>query len=153
VTFSGLPKDRCDELLGILLANVFRNFRTCSRPEDYLVRAAGNTIESETPEQKVILVGASNMNRASQFFADCEFIIENHSVPGWTPTAENVKKMSDLVEDKAKGGAAFAFDILSNSAVRYEQFDGTTALPFKSSGRYHLGGGGLSPPQLLLSKR
>jgi hypothetical protein len=36
--------------------------------------------------------------------------------------------------------------------VRYEQFDGTTALPFKSSGRYHLGGGS-SPPQLLLSKK
>jgi hypothetical protein len=50
------------------------------------------------------------------------------------------------VEGKAKGGAAFAFDILSNSAVRFEQFDGTTALPFKSSGRYHLGGRVVSTP-------
>ncbi len=146
VTFSGLPKDRCDKLLGILLANVFRNFRACSRPEGYLVRAAGNTTVSETPEQKVILVGASNMTPASQFFADCELSTENHSIPGWMPTAENVQKMSELVEDKAKGGAAFVFDILSNSAVRYEQFDGTTALPFKSSGRYHLGGGVVPTP-------
>jgi hypothetical protein len=146
VTFLGLPKDRCDELLGLLLPNIFNNFRACSRPEDYLARAAGNTQESKTTEQKVILVGASNMNRASRYFEDSELSFENHSVPGWSPTAENVKKMSDLVEDKAKGGAAFAFDILSNSAVRFEQFDGTTALPFKSSGRYHLGGRVVSTP-------
>jgi hypothetical protein len=154
VTFSGLPKDRCDELLSILLANVFHNCRACARPEEYLARADGNSKESEAPEQKVILIGASNMSRASQFFSEYEPCIENHSVPGWTPTAENVRKMSELVEAKAKGGVAFVFDILSNSAVRYEQFDGTTALPFKSSGRYHLGGGGGSSPlQLPPSKR
>jgi hypothetical protein len=140
VTFLGLPKDRCDELLGSLLTNVFNNFRACSRPEEYLARAAENTKKSETCEQKVILVGASNMYRASRYFEDSELIFENHSVPGWTPTAENVKKLSDVVDDKAKGKVAFVFDILGNSAIRFEQFDGTTALPFKSNGRYHLGG-------------
>jgi hypothetical protein len=140
VTFLGLPKDRCDELLGLLLTNIFNNFRACSRPEDYLARAAEKTKKSEKNEQKVILIGASNMHRASRYFEDSELLFENHCVPGWTPTADNVKKMSDLVEDKANGGAAFVFDILSNSALRFEQFDGTTALPFKSNGTYHLGG-------------
>jgi lysophospholipase L1-like esterase len=146
VTFSGLPKDKCDELLSILLADVFQNFRACARPEDYLARADGNLTESEAAEQKVILFGASNMSRASQFFSEYEPCNENHSVPGWTPTAENIRKLSELVEAKAKGRVAFVFDILSNSAVRYEQFDGTTALPFKSSGRYHLGGGVVPTP-------
>jgi lysophospholipase L1-like esterase len=152
VTFSGLPKDRCGELLGILLANVFQNFRACSRPEEYLARADENPNESETSEQKVILIGASNMSRASQFFSEHEPSIENYSVPGWTPTVENIRKLSELVEVKAKGGAAFVFDILSNSGVRYEQFDGTTALPFKSGGRYHLGGGVVPTPAATFRK-
>jgi hypothetical protein len=36
--------------------------------------------------------------------------------------------------------SAFVFDILGNSVVRFEQFDGTTSLPFKSNGNFHLGG-------------
>ncbi len=140
VTFLGLPKDRCDELLGSLLNTVFANFRACSRPEEYFARAAEITKKSETCEQKVILVGASNLFRASRHFDDPELIFENHSVPGWTPLEDNVKKMSDIVSDKAKGNVALVFDILGNSSVRFEQFDGTTALPFKSNGRFHLGG-------------
>jgi hypothetical protein len=92
------------------------------------------------------------MNRASRFFKASDLTFENHSVPGWTPTADNVKKMSDLVEDKAKGGAAFVFDILSNSAVRFQQYDGTTALPFKSNRRYHLGGRVVSTPIAIFKK-
>ncbi len=152
MTFLGLPKDRCDELLSLLLANIFTNFRACSRPEDYLARADEIAKESETTEQKVILVGASNLNRASRSFEAPDLIFENHSVPGWTPTADNVKKMSTLVEDKAKGGAAFVFDILGNSAVRFEQYDGTTSLPFKSNGRCHLGGRVVSTPTSIFKK-
>jgi hypothetical protein len=140
VTFLGLPKDRCDELLGSLLNTVFANFRACSRPEEFLARAAENTKKSETSEQKIILIGASNLFRANRHFDDPEFIFENHSVPGWTPTNENVKKLSETVSDKAKGNVALVFDILGNSSIRFEQYDGTTALPFKSNGKFHLGG-------------
>jgi hypothetical protein len=140
VTFLGLPKDRCDELLGSLLNTVFANFRACSRPEEFLARAAENTKKSETSEQKIILIGASNLFRANRHFDDPEFIFENHSIPGWTPTIENVKKLSDIVSDKAKGNVALVFDILGNSSIRFEQYDGTTALPFKSNGKFHLGG-------------
>jgi hypothetical protein len=152
VTFSGLPKDRFDELLGLLLTSIFNNFRACSRPEDYLARAAEKTNKSEIKEQKVILVGASNMYRASRYFADSELSFENHSVPGWTPTADNFKTLSDMVEEKTNDCAAFAFDILSNSAVRFEQFDGSTALPFKSNGTFHLGGRVTSTPIGTLKK-
>jgi hypothetical protein len=146
VAFPGLPKDRCDELFGLLLTSIFNNFRACSRPEDYLTRAAEKTNAFEIKEQKVIFVGASNMYRASRYFTDSEFSFENHSVPGWTPTADNVKAVADMVEKNIDGCAAFVFDILSNSAVRFEQFDGSTALPFKSNGAFHLGGRITSTP-------
>jgi hypothetical protein len=46
--------------------------------------------------------------------------------------------------------AGFVFDILGNSSVRYEQFDGTTSLPFRSDGKYHLGGRVvITPPDVL----
>jgi hypothetical protein len=48
--------------------------------------------------------------------------------------------MADMVGNKASESSAFVFDLLSNSSVRFEQFYGSTALPFKSNGRFHLGG-------------
>jgi hypothetical protein len=152
VTFLGLPKDRCDELLGSLLNTVFSNFRACPRPEEFLARAAENTKKSETSEQKVILVRASNLFHASRHFDDPELIFENLSVPGWTPLEENVRKMMDIVKDKAKGNVALVFDLLGNSSVCFEQFDGTTALPFKSNGGFHLGGKVTSTPLGIFKK-
>jgi hypothetical protein len=38
------------------------------------------------------------------------------------------------------GAKAFLFEIFSNIGLRNEQYDGTTSLPFKSQGKFHLGG-------------
>jgi hypothetical protein len=38
MTFNGLSKDRCIELLSSLLSCIFKNFRACSYPEKYLGR-------------------------------------------------------------------------------------------------------------------
>jgi hypothetical protein len=56
------------------------------------------------------------------------------------PCPENIKKMVLSVEDRAKDSVAFVFDLLGNSSVRFEQFDGTTSLPFKINGKFHLAG-------------
>jgi lysophospholipase L1-like esterase len=48
--------------------------------------------------------------------------------------------MLATVEEKTKTSTAFVFDLLGNSSVRFEQFDGTTSLPFKSNGKFHLAG-------------
>jgi hypothetical protein len=50
------------------------------------------------------------------------------------------KKMMSVVEEKAKDSIAFVFDLLGNSSVRFEQFGGTTALPFKSNSKFHIAG-------------
>ncbi len=44
------------------------------------------------------------------------------------------------MEAKSPDAGAFVFDLLSNSTLRFEQFDGTTSLPFKSNGKFHYGG-------------
>ncbi len=141
MTFTGLSKDSCSELLGFLLKCSFANFRACSRPEMYLARTAEKKPTSANYNQKVTLVGASNLKHAKKFFVDADIVFEDVSVPGWTPTADNVKTLSALVEEKAKESSGFVFDIFGNSSVRFEQFDGSTAMPLKSGGIFHLGGG------------
>ncbi len=140
VTCNGLPKDRCRELLGSLLNFLFDNFRACSRPETYLVRADESLKQSEKHGNTVTLVGASNLGHSTAHFSDPDMTFVGVTVAGWTPCPENVRKMASTVEEKSKNSDAFVFDLLGNSSVRFEQFDGTTALPYKSNGKYHLAG-------------
>ncbi len=140
VTFTGLPKDRCSELLGSLLRCLFENFRACSRPESYLARADEIETTSGNAGQKVTLVGASNLGHSLPHFTDEKLNFVAVTVPGWTPSPENIKSMLSSVESKAADSAAFVFDLFGNSSVRFKQFDGTCALPFKSNGKFHLAG-------------
>jgi hypothetical protein len=57
--------------------------------------------------------------------------------------------MVSTVEEAAKNSAAFVFDLLGNGSVRFEQFDGTTSLPFKSNGKFNLAGKVVvTPPEI-----
>jgi hypothetical protein len=140
MTFNGLSKDRCVELLGSLLNCVFENFRACSNPETYLERVDESKKDSENNLQKVILVGASNLRNSRPHFDGASTRTVDVTVPGWTATPNNISSMCKDTAAMASQASAFVFDILGNSAVRFEQFDGTTSLPFKSNGIFHLGG-------------
>jgi hypothetical protein len=138
--FKGLSKDIQNELLGTLLTCVFDNYRACSRPEEYLVRADDFKNPSENTEQKVALCGASNLRHSVPHFAQSPMSFEDITFPGWIASPENVTKMRQKIEDRQSTVSGYMFDLLGNSSVRFEQFDGTTSLPFKSNGRFHLGG-------------
>jgi hypothetical protein len=75
------------------------------------------------------------------------------SSPGWVPTTGNI---TDLKEKVIKHGSqnitGFVFDLFGNTSVRFEQFDGSTALPFQSNGKYHLGGDAVVSPEIVLKK-
>ncbi len=85
-----------------------------------------------------MLVGASNLNHSVKFFETHGMSVADATQPGWVASAENVKRLAGEVEAEAPATAAFVFDLLGS--VRFEQYDGTTALPFKSNGKFHLGG-------------
>jgi hypothetical protein len=140
VVFNGLPKDRCSELLGSLLKFLYENFRACACPESYLGRADVTINQSETREHVVTLVGASNLGYSMTHFSDPNVTIDGVTVAGWTPCPENIGNMLKAVEEKTKTSSAFVFDLFGNSSVRFEQYDGTTSLPFKSNGKFHLAG-------------
>jgi hypothetical protein len=153
VVFNGLPKDRCDELLGNLLSCIYENFRACDRPESYLVRADVGNIESETGmAKKVMVIGASNMKHVARSLQDKGVPTEQITIPGWMCSPENVSKIKEEMETKSLTAGAFVYDLLSNSTLRFKQFDGTTSLPFKSNGKFHYGGRILVVPNDLFKK-
>jgi hypothetical protein len=133
ITFEGLSKGTCSELLSSMLNWIFVNFRACASPESYLVRtttADNSKSLSENGKQKVVLIGASNLKKSVASFTDPSFVYLDKSVPGWTPTASNIETMSTLIKEQCEGGAtAFIFDVFGNIGIRYERFDGTTSLP------------------------
>jgi hypothetical protein len=155
ITFPGLSKDTCCELLSNLLACIFSNFRACSSPENLLVRTTDNSDcpQSETREQNVVLIGSSNLKYSTPYFNDTSFKYVDNLVPGWKPTPENIVALRDNVRAHvAQHASAFVFDLLGNSSVRFEQFDGSLSLPFKSQGKFHLGGKVVASPPDVFKK-
>jgi hypothetical protein len=150
MTCSGLSKDSCSELLSSMLNEIHENFRACSSPELYLVRADAKVSQSETKtEHRILLVGASNLKHSVPHFVDTLMSFANLTTASWIATTKTVKKLETIIKSRAPEIDAFVFDLLGNSSVRFEQADGTTALPFKSNGRFHLGGNvAVTPPDI-----
>jgi hypothetical protein len=105
---------------------------------------------SETHEQTVVLAGASNLKYSAKHFVCNGLKIVDVLCPGWTANTDNINKLASTVSDHVNRGAVgFVFDLFGNTSVRYEQFDGSTSLPFLSQGKYHLGGNiVVSPPDI-----
>jgi hypothetical protein len=78
--------------------------------------------------------------------------VVDHTTPGWIPSLDNIAKMQRTIGSDTSLGSAYVFDLLGNSSLRYEQFDGTTALPFKMGGRFHFGGKVVTTPPEIFKK-
>jgi hypothetical protein len=100
-----------------------------------------------------VLAGASNLKYSARHFSDTNFTFVDVSTPGWTANPLNIARLAAVVENRVKEGAkAFVFDLLGNSSVRYEQFDGTTSLPYKSEGKFHFAGDIVVSPDKIYQK-
>jgi hypothetical protein len=150
MTCKGLSKDHYSELLGTLLNCIFEKFRACSGPEAYFERAAENKVTSEAQMQKVTLVGASNLRHCVPHVAGQGVKVIDHTFPGWAPSPGNVAKVQENIETDVS--SSYVFDLFGNSSLRFEQYDGTTALPFQSNGRFHFGGKVVTTPPEIFKK-
>jgi hypothetical protein len=64
-TLRGLPKDNLCVLVRTLVETVHRCLQTCTSPENFLERDK-KAVASDNLEQKVILLGASNLGCCAQ---------------------------------------------------------------------------------------
>ncbi len=110
-------------------------------------------MNSETVGQNVILAGASKLKYSAKHFTDVNLTFRDISSPGCVANPNNIAGLCAEVEKGVKEGAkAFVFDLLGNSAIRYEQYDSTASLPYKSQGRFHLQGNVVISPPVVFQK-
>jgi hypothetical protein len=89
-------------------------------------------LSSEPQEQNVVLAGASNQKYSAMHFSCNDLNIVDISCPGWTANTDSISKLANTVRDLAnRGVAVFVFDLFGNTSIRFEQFDGSTFLPFQ----------------------
>jgi hypothetical protein len=91
--------------------------------------------------KNIVCIGSSILRQLIPFLQAAGYVVTDLTQPGWIATEDNIniliKKMSEL---KLEPGFSVILDLVGNCVYRYEQFDGTLALPFKEGGRYHFAG-------------
>jgi hypothetical protein len=61
--------------------------------------------------------------------------------PGWTPTEANILALAESIRKLPPDfNQPVILDVLGNVTYRYEQLDGTMAMPYKVGGKFHLEG-------------
>jgi hypothetical protein len=139
-TLSGLPKDTLSELVRILISTVNRDFQTCFDPEILLPRVT-DTVETNNVAQRVILIGGSNLGCCADRLRRLGKCVIDLTVPGWLASLENITQLATKLENMmCSERDTVVADLYGNLAYRFEQFDGSLSLPFKSTGKYHMAG-------------
>jgi hypothetical protein len=150
--FHGMDRKATNELIWILIENLNRDFSTNLNPEIILENSwAGNQIgtgkdqsmhdNSSAEEKHAIVIGASNMRKTVPFLKAAGYSVNDLSQPSWLATPENVEILADKLNTISPGAeTVIVLKLFSNSTYRYRQFDGTMALPYKTSTGYHMGG-------------
>ncbi len=148
----GLPKDTSLELVRSLLTAVHRDFQTCLSPENYLVREF-NTAESDSGTSRVVLLGASNLGYCAERLRKSGLSVVDLTSPGWIASPANVAlAMGKLEKYNCGASDILILDLYGNISYRFEQFDGSVSLPYKTGGRYHLAGKIMACPQNVFRK-
>ncbi len=152
VTLKGLPKDTLGELVSTLLKTIHRDFQSCLCPENLLVRESP-MVEPGTGSQKVILLGASNLSRCAERLRKFGLCVIDLTQPGWIASPENIATLAEKLSKISCGDSdKIVFDLFGNLSYRFEQFDGTLSLAYKSGGRYHLAGNVVTCPIAVFKK-
>jgi hypothetical protein len=128
------------ELTCVLVNSLVCNFSAALSPNSVVQRVIAETSTKEFSGHVVVL-GASNARNLVPYLAGRGFSVTDLTIPGWVASESNIESLiSKLKTTTIPPGAAIVIDLLSNSTYRYEQFDGTLALPYKEGGSYHLPG-------------
>jgi hypothetical protein len=126
------------ELLSSLISKLKCTFATYANMEE-IFSAEPAELESMLLSKTVHIFGGSNMRKIIPELEKNGFVVVDNTVPGWVPNPANIAKLSEQIKS-AKPDDIVVADLLTNTAYRYEQVDGTLALPYKSDGKYHFDG-------------
>jgi hypothetical protein len=133
------------ELARTLTDALISDFALPANAEDF-TQVLGTPAKSEGPgnnfnHEKVYIVGASNCKRLCKELQDTTNLeCIDMCKPGWIPSEDNIALLEQELSSICTNGSIVICDLLSNVIFRFEQFDGTLSMPYKTQGTYHMGG-------------
>jgi hypothetical protein len=94
-----------------------------------------------------------NLGSCVERFKKLGFVVVDLTKPGWIASPENISSLTEKLSGISCGRAdRIVLDLYGNLSYRFEQFDGTLSLPYKSGGRYHLAGNVVVCPVTIFKK-
>jgi hypothetical protein len=93
-TLRRLPKDNLSVLVHSLVETVHRCFKTCASPENFLARDTV-AVASDNCEQKVVLLGASNLGCCALRLQKQGKQVIDLTQPGWLASKENIEALAE----------------------------------------------------------
>ncbi len=140
-TVRGIDSVTSDELLRTLLNLLQSNFASVANSDEILSREPATQDKSDKEFTHCIIAGGSNMKRLCPHLTNLGITVLDLTKKGWTPTEANIRALANEIREiPDTRNIPVIMDLLGNFAFRYEQSDGTQALPFKMGGRYHFDG-------------
>jgi hypothetical protein len=134
ILLNGMDSRATAELTCVLVNSLVCNFSAALSPNNVVQRVIAETSTKEFSGHVVVL-GASNARNLVPYLAARGFSVTDLTIPSWVASESNIESLiSKLKTTTIPPGAAIVIDLLSNSTYRYEQFDGTLALPYKEGG-------------------
>jgi hypothetical protein len=136
----GLDKGTVDELLCTTATALSRDFRVPVRTGSRPASAHGGPVVHEHVK-RVILIGASNLKKVGPHLEEEGYEVVNLCKGGWMVTPETVAELVKQVKNYSPtNNTAIVCDFFGNNCTRATLFDGSTTLPTKGQGGYHLQG-------------
>jgi len=137
----GMDGGATDELLRALIGVLDTDFACNANPEDIVFTEPAirhGTMENSN-KHAVVIIGGSNMSRIAHTLKQQGWEVTDLTVPGWSPSPANIEKTaSDISTLTVTDSTVVIMDIMANHAFRFEQEDGSLALPVKMGGRFHM---------------
>jgi hypothetical protein len=141
ILLNGFDPRVIEELIRILMATLKQNFGTVFSPDLLVPRAATKGQDPRILNNHIVVLGASNAKRLVLVLEGLGFTVTDLSRPGWLATDENIAALiHELQLLKLPPGFAVLLDLLGNATFRFEQFDGSTSLPYKDIKGWHYAG-------------
>jgi hypothetical protein len=132
-TVRGVDCEASYELLCTLLNHLQREFASVANSDDILSREPAPQVPSVKPITHCIVAGGSNMKNLCPHLNKLGITVLDLSQSGWIPTADNIAKLAEKIREiPDNANIPVILDVLGNISFRYEQIDGSLALPFKA---------------------
>jgi hypothetical protein len=153
VNLNGMNRKATYNALKILITTLNRDFSTNLDTEKILAGNWANAdpdteggevgMDTSAPanSKHIVIIGASNMKRLVPLLLESGYTVTDLTRPSWIATPDNVARITELINTMdLSPGYTLIMELFGNSTFRYEQFDGTMALPFKTGNVYHMEG-------------